>query len=190
LHVDFLENKLIEKGASHNWLFDIDTLTNFMNYVPVAVAGTSSTNISRTKDVASQVVKKDVSSLRYIALSNWFHEAHMEIRNSNAPDGCNADVPKSNGISNPTITSKVPSADQVEPTVSLIVESKNPTVSSLIPTVCLDISPKRSSGPRLISKGDFSQKETTSLGNALTLSNRFKDTFGVEADLSNMETSI
>nr|GFA15156.1 putative ribonuclease H-like domain-containing protein [Tanacetum cinerariifolium] len=28
LHVDFLENKLIEKGAVPNWLFDIDSLTN------------------------------------------------------------------------------------------------------------------------------------------------------------------
>nr|GFB66618.1 hypothetical protein [Tanacetum cinerariifolium] len=78
LRVDFLENKLIEKGAGPNWLFDIDTLTNSMNYVPVAIAGTSSTNISGTKDVASKAVKKDVSSLRYIALPNWFHEAHME----------------------------------------------------------------------------------------------------------------
>nr|GEX94470.1 hypothetical protein [Tanacetum cinerariifolium] len=53
-----------------------------------------------------------------------------------------------------------------------------------------DISPESSSGLRLISKGVFSQKETPSLGNALSLSNRFEDTFGVEADLSNMETSI
>nr|GFC91552.1 hypothetical protein [Tanacetum cinerariifolium] len=54
------------------------------------VAGTSSTNISGTQDVASQAVKKDVSSLLYIALPNWFHEAHMESKNS---DGCNADDP-------------------------------------------------------------------------------------------------
>nr|GEY07870.1 copia protein [Tanacetum cinerariifolium] len=59
LHVDFLKNKLIEKGAGPNWLFNIDTPTNSMNYVPVVVAGTSSTNISGTKDVASQAVKKD-----------------------------------------------------------------------------------------------------------------------------------
>nr|GEX80709.1 putative ribonuclease H-like domain-containing protein [Tanacetum cinerariifolium] len=45
---DFLENKLIEKGAGPNWLFEIDTLTNFMNYVPVVVAGTSSTNFSES----------------------------------------------------------------------------------------------------------------------------------------------
>nr|GEU65157.1 hypothetical protein [Tanacetum cinerariifolium] len=173
LHVDFLENKLIEKGSGPNWLFDIDTLTNLMNYLPVVVAGTSSTNIS----------------------------AHMEasndtIRNSDAQDDsqeeqdCNADVPESSGISNPTATSKVPSADQVERAVSLTVESKIPTVSSQVPTVCLDISPESSSGPRLITKGDFSQLEAPFLGNALTLSNRFEDTFGVEVVLSNMETSI
>nr|GFB47929.1 hypothetical protein [Tanacetum cinerariifolium] len=43
------------------------------------------------------------------------------IRNSDVQDefqneqDCNANVPKSSGISNPTATSKVPSADQVEP---------------------------------------------------------------------------
>nr|GEV95502.1 hypothetical protein [Tanacetum cinerariifolium] len=190
LHVDFLENKLIEKGAGPNWLFDIDTLTNSMNYVPVVVAGTSSTNISGTKDVASQDVQKDVSSLRYIALPNWFHETHMETRNGDAPDGCNTDDPESSRISNPTATSKVPSAEQMEPVASLTVETKIPTFSSLFPIVCLDFSFDSSSDLRLISKRDFSQKETPPLGNALTLSNRFEDTFGHEADLSNMETSI
>nr|GFD35626.1 hypothetical protein [Tanacetum cinerariifolium] len=63
-----------------------------MNYVPVVVAGTSSTNISGTKDVASQGVKKDVSTLRYIALPNWFHEAHMESSNSDAQDACNWNI--------------------------------------------------------------------------------------------------
>nr|GEX59816.1 hypothetical protein [Tanacetum cinerariifolium] len=95
------ENKLIEKVAGPNWLFDIDTLTNSMNYVPMAVAGKSSTNTL----------------------------AHMETRNSDAPDGCNANDPKSSGISNPTATSKVPLADQVEPVVSLTVESEIPTIS-------------------------------------------------------------
>nr|GEV22200.1 putative ribonuclease H-like domain-containing protein [Tanacetum cinerariifolium] len=187
LNVDFLENKLIEKGASPNWLFDIDTLTNSMNYVPVVIAGTSFTNISGTKDVVSQAVKKDVSSLRYIALPNWFYEAHMESSNSDAQDACNADVFESNGISNPTATSKIPPADQME---SLTLESEFPTVSSPVPTACLNISPKTSSNLRLILKGVLSQEETPSLANALTLSNRFEDTIGVKANLSNMESSI
>nr|GEW44368.1 hypothetical protein [Tanacetum cinerariifolium] len=153
----------------------------------VVVAGTSSTNISSTKDVASQGVKKDVSSLRYIALPNWFLEAHLESSNSDAQDACNADVSESSGISNPTATSKIPVADQME---SLTVEFVIPTVSSPVPTACLDTSPETTSGSRLISKKVISQEETPSLDNALTLSNQFEDTIGVEGDLSNMKSSI
>nr|GEW38128.1 hypothetical protein [Tanacetum cinerariifolium] len=141
LHVDFLENKLIKKGAGPNWLFDNNTLTNSMNYVPVVVAGTSSANFLGTKDVASQDVKKDVSSLRYIAFPNWFYEAHLESSTSNAQDTCNTAAPESSGNSNPTATSKHPSADQIE---TLTVESAIPTVSSPVPTACLDDSPETS----------------------------------------------
>ncbi|GJU31144.1 putative ribonuclease H-like domain-containing protein [Tanacetum coccineum] len=74
LHVDFLENQPIEKGVGPNWLFDIESLTKSMNYVPVVVAGTSSTNISSTKEDA---MEQNVSTLRFIALPNWFHEAQM-----------------------------------------------------------------------------------------------------------------
>nr|GEZ65852.1 uncharacterized mitochondrial protein AtMg00810-like [Tanacetum cinerariifolium] len=38
LHIEFLENKAIEKGSGPNWLFDIDSLTKSMNYVPVVDA--------------------------------------------------------------------------------------------------------------------------------------------------------
>nr|GEX23774.1 hypothetical protein [Tanacetum cinerariifolium] len=86
MKVILLENKLNEKGAGPNWLFDIDTLTNSMNYVSVVVAGTSSTNIS----------------------------AHLESSNSDAQDACNADVTESSGNSNPSATSKNPLTDQME----------------------------------------------------------------------------
>nr|GFC54229.1 putative ribonuclease H-like domain-containing protein [Tanacetum cinerariifolium] len=77
LHVEFLENKAIEKGAGPNWLFDIDSLTKSMNYVPVD-AGANYTNLLGIKDAANQEVKKDVSSLRYIVLPNWAHDALLE----------------------------------------------------------------------------------------------------------------
>nr|GEU48798.1 hypothetical protein [Tanacetum cinerariifolium] len=185
LHVDFLENKLIEKGAGPNWLFDIDTLTNSMNYVPVVVTGISSTNFS------------DVSSLRYIALPNWFHEAHLESFTSNAQDAYNADAPESSGNSNPTATSTNSPADHME---TLTVEFAIPTVSSPVPIACLDDSPEPSSDTRLILKRVTSQDDTPSLDNILTLSNRFEDilgvttntgdTNGVEADLGNLEYNI
>nr|GEV22787.1 hypothetical protein [Tanacetum cinerariifolium] len=197
LHVDFLENKLIKKGVGPNWLFNIDTLTNSTNYVLVVVTGTSSTNFLGTKDAASQDVKKDVSYLRYIALPNWFHEAHLESSTSNVQDACNADAPESSRNSNPTATSTNPLADQME---TLTVESAIPTVSLLVPTACLDDSPEPSSTTRLVSKRVTIQDETPSLDNISTLSNKFKDilgfttttgdTNGVEADLGNMEYNI
>nr|GEW93645.1 retrovirus-related Pol polyprotein from transposon TNT 1-94 [Tanacetum cinerariifolium] len=194
---DFLENKPIEKGAGPNWLFDIDSLTNSMNYVPVVVAGINSINFSSTKEAAGQDVKKDVSSLRYIVLPNWFHETHLESSTSNAHDACNADDPKSSGNSNPTATSTNLPVDHME---TLAVETPIPTVSSPVPTACLNDSPELSSDIRLISKRVTSQDDTPSLDNILTLTNRFEDilgvttntddTNGVEADLGNMETTI
>nr|GEY56094.1 hypothetical protein [Tanacetum cinerariifolium] len=128
LHVEFLENKAIEKGAGPNWLFDIDSLTKSMNYVSV-VAGINSTNLSGIKEAASQKIKKDVSSLRYIALSNWVHNAILESSSSKPQDDCSTDVPKSSGNSNPTATSTNPSDDQME---TLTVETPIPTFEDIL----------------------------------------------------------
>ncbi|GKC12440.1 putative ribonuclease H-like domain-containing protein [Tanacetum coccineum] len=48
-HVRFLEDKPIIAGAGPKWLFDIDVLTESMNYVPVVV-GTNSNVSARTKE--------------------------------------------------------------------------------------------------------------------------------------------
>ncbi|GJU94179.1 putative ribonuclease H-like domain-containing protein [Tanacetum coccineum] len=186
LHVDFLENKPIEKGTGPNWLFDIDTLTNSMNYVPVVVAGTSFTNISGSKEDANQAGKENVSSLRFIALPNWFHEAQMgtsneSLRNNDALDESRKEQDSNFGVSDS-------------------METEVPTVSTSVPTGCLSIPPVTSSDQRIISKGGSSYQETPSLGNAMFFENRLEDLFGdttnsvslgkVEADLSNMETDI
>nr|GEX75604.1 putative ribonuclease H-like domain-containing protein [Tanacetum cinerariifolium] len=197
LHVEFLENKAIEEGVCPNWLSDIDSLTKSMNYVPVD-ARTDSANLSGTKDAASQEVKKDVSFLRYIALPNWVHDALLESSSSKPQDDSSIDVPESSGNSNPTATSTNPPADQLE---TLIVETPILTVSSPVPTACLNDSPEPSSDTRdTISKRVANQEETPSLDNILTLTNQFEDILGVttnsvdsdgvEADVSNMETTI
>nr|GFD13593.1 hypothetical protein [Tanacetum cinerariifolium] len=160
------------------------------------VAGINSNNFSGTKDATRQKVKKDVSSLRYIDLPNWVHDALLESYSSKPQDDFSTDVPKSSGNSNPT-TSTNPPADQLE---TLTVETPIPTVSLPVPTACLNDSPKPSSDTRLISKRVANQVETPSLENILTLTNRFEDILrvtknleesnGVEADVSNMETTI
>nr|GEW48300.1 hypothetical protein [Tanacetum cinerariifolium] len=147
--------------------------------------------------IASQEVKKYVSSLRYIALPNWDHDALLESSSSKPQGDCSADVPESSGNSNPTATSTNPPANQME---TLTVETSIPTVSSPVPTACFTDSQEPSSDTRLISESVANQIETPSLDNLLTLTNRFEDILGVttnsdesngvEADVNNMETTI
>nr|GEZ11291.1 hypothetical protein [Tanacetum cinerariifolium] len=44
MHVRFLENKPNVAGTGPNWLFDIDSLTNSMNYIPVSVGNQTDKN--------------------------------------------------------------------------------------------------------------------------------------------------
>nr|GFC48421.1 hypothetical protein [Tanacetum cinerariifolium] len=104
-----------------------------MNYVPVD-AGTNSTNLLGTKDAANQEVRKNKSSLRYILLPNWDHDALLEPTSSKPYEESSTQVPKGSGNPNPTASTFNPLAEQME---TLTVESPIPTVSSPVPTACL-----------------------------------------------------
>nr|GEZ93274.1 ribonuclease H-like domain-containing protein [Tanacetum cinerariifolium] len=168
LHVEFLENKGIEQGAGPNWLFDIDSLTKSMNYVPVD-ACTNSTNLSGTKDAANQEVKKDESSLRYIVLPNCAHDALLESTSSKPYEESSTQVPEGSGNPNPIAFSSNPPADQMK---TLTVESPIPNISSPVLTACLNDSLEPSSEARLTSKRVANQEETPSLDNILSLTHR------------------
>nr|GEY05327.1 ribonuclease H-like domain-containing protein [Tanacetum cinerariifolium] len=89
-----------------------------------------------TKDATSQEVKKDASSLRYIALPNWANDALLEFSSSKPQDHYSTEVLKGSGNPNPTASILNPPADQ---TKTLIVETPIPTVSSPVPTAyCTD----------------------------------------------------
>nr|GEW96324.1 hypothetical protein [Tanacetum cinerariifolium] len=166
LHVEFLENKALEKGSGPNWLFNTDSLTKSMNYVPVDV-GTISTNLSSTKDAARQEVKKDVSSLRHVALPNWAYDALLEFSSSQPQDHCSTEVPEGSGNSNPTTSTSNPSADQME---TLKVETPIPTIKT----------------PSL----DNILSLTNRFEDILRGTTNSDDSNGEEADISNMETAI
>nr|GFC17497.1 hypothetical protein [Tanacetum cinerariifolium] len=121
----------------------------------------------------------------------------LESSSSKPHDESSTKVLKGSGNLNSPASSSNPPADQME---TLTVESPIPTVSSLVPTTCLNDSPEPSSEARLISKRVANQEETPSLDNILSMTNRFEDILGVtassdetirvEADVSNMETTI
>nr|GFA65116.1 ribonuclease H-like domain-containing protein [Tanacetum cinerariifolium] len=123
------------------------------------------------------------------------HDALLESTSSKPYEESSSQVPEGSGNPNPTDSTFNPPAEQIE---TLTVESPIPTVSSPVPTTCINDSSEPST--RLVSKRVANQEETPSLDNILSLINRFDDILrvstssneiiGVEADVSNMETSI
>ncbi|GJU60244.1 hypothetical protein Tco_1238010 [Tanacetum coccineum] len=66
LHVNFLEEKPNVKGVRYRWMFDIDYLTDSMNYIPVSLenqanhAGISEETNSAGSSIASEEKDKEV----------------------------------------------------------------------------------------------------------------------------------
>ncbi|GJV98352.1 ribonuclease H-like domain-containing protein [Tanacetum coccineum] len=69
LNIRFLENTPNVKGNGPDWLFDVDSLTISMNYVPV-VAGNQTNGITRNKDniVAGHAQKEKEPEQEYILI--------------------------------------------------------------------------------------------------------------------------
>ncbi|GKA31808.1 putative ribonuclease H-like domain-containing protein [Tanacetum coccineum] len=69
LHASFLENKPNVVGIGPTWLFDIDSLTNSMNYQPVSVGNRSNGYAGlETNSDAGQARKEQVPDQEYILL--------------------------------------------------------------------------------------------------------------------------
>nr|GFB26723.1 retrovirus-related Pol polyprotein from transposon TNT 1-94 [Tanacetum cinerariifolium] len=83
LHINFLENQPNVTGSGRTWLFDIDTLTQSMNY-QLVVAGNqpnSSVGIQGNFD-AGKVGKESVSTQQYVLLPLW-STASKDPQNTN-----------------------------------------------------------------------------------------------------------
>ncbi|GKD03386.1 copia protein, partial [Tanacetum coccineum] len=58
LYITFLENKLNVAGSRPDWLFDIDLLTNFMNYEPVTAGNQTNKNVGIKDNVDAVPTKQ------------------------------------------------------------------------------------------------------------------------------------
>nr|GFB91765.1 putative ribonuclease H-like domain-containing protein [Tanacetum cinerariifolium] len=123
-----------------------------------------------TKDAAKQEVRKNESSPRYILLPNWAHDALLESTSSKSYEESSSQVPEGSRNPNSIASTFNPSAEQME---TLTVESPIPTASSPVPTACLNDSSETSRKARLVSKRVAHQKESPSLDNILSLTNKF-----------------
>nr|GEV53135.1 ribonuclease H-like domain-containing protein [Tanacetum cinerariifolium] len=72
LHIIFFENKPNVAGIRPKWMFDIDTLTMFMNYQPVVAGNRPNDNASIKENLdAGKVGKETVSAQQYVLLPLW-----------------------------------------------------------------------------------------------------------------------
>ncbi|GJU69932.1 retrovirus-related pol polyprotein from transposon TNT 1-94 [Tanacetum coccineum] len=56
LHIGFLENKPMIEGNGPKWLFDIDSLTQSMNYVPITAGTISNDSTGRSEEISQDCI--------------------------------------------------------------------------------------------------------------------------------------
>nr|GEZ51201.1 hypothetical protein [Tanacetum cinerariifolium] len=72
LHINFLENQPNVEGNGPTWLFDIDTLTQSMNYQPVAAGNQPNSSVGIQGNFnPGKVGKETVSTQQYVLLPLW-----------------------------------------------------------------------------------------------------------------------
>ncbi|GJZ46941.1 hypothetical protein Tco_0600773 [Tanacetum coccineum] len=79
LHIGFLENKPMIEGNGPKWLFDLDSLTQSMNYVPV-VAGTFSNDFAGIQGVSesSTSSQQDQDNQDCIVMPIWKDASYFD----------------------------------------------------------------------------------------------------------------
>ncbi|GKA64258.1 putative ribonuclease H-like domain-containing protein [Tanacetum coccineum] len=87
LHVKFSEDKPNIAGSGPNWLFDIDALTNSMNYKPVVAENQSNGNAgTKACDDAGKTRMETIPGKDYILLPLWTQDPPFSSSLKDSPD--------------------------------------------------------------------------------------------------------
>ncbi|GKB70458.1 putative ribonuclease H-like domain-containing protein [Tanacetum coccineum] len=88
LHIGFLENKPMIEGNGPKWLFDIDSLTQSMNYVPIA-AGTITNESAGTQEElnAGTSTQKEEISQDCIVMPIWKDASYFDSPSKDVGNG-------------------------------------------------------------------------------------------------------
>ncbi|GJX53103.1 putative ribonuclease H-like domain-containing protein, partial [Tanacetum coccineum] len=99
-HIRFLENKPMIEGNGPKWLFDIDSLTQSMNYVPVTAGISTNESASTQEDQnAGTFLEKDGTSQDCIMMPIWkdasYFDSPSKLMGNDDPNSI-SDDPKEN----------------------------------------------------------------------------------------------
>ncbi|GKE20599.1 hypothetical protein Tco_1432111 [Tanacetum coccineum] len=87
LHVQFSENTSNIAGSRPSWLFDIDALTNSINYKPFVIGNQSNGNAgTKACDDASKARMETVPGKDYILISMWHADPLFSQNSKESPD--------------------------------------------------------------------------------------------------------
>ncbi|GKA78908.1 putative ribonuclease H-like domain-containing protein [Tanacetum coccineum] len=88
LHIGFLENKPMIEGNGPKWLFDIDSLTQFMNYVPVAAGTISNESVGTQGELnAGTSTQKQEINQDCIVMPIWKDASYFDSPSKDVGNG-------------------------------------------------------------------------------------------------------
>ncbi|GJT26061.1 putative ribonuclease H-like domain-containing protein, partial [Tanacetum coccineum] len=132
LHVGFLENKPMIEGNGPKWLFDLDSLTQSMNYVPV-VAGTFSNDSAGIQGVSESSTSSQQDQ-DWIAMPIWKDASYFGDASPNIVDDATEESHDGSNIqNNGTADQQVNTARQEVNTGSREVSTAIPEVNTATP---------------------------------------------------------
>ncbi|GJW91614.1 ribonuclease H-like domain-containing protein [Tanacetum coccineum] len=176
LHIRFFEDKPIVIGDGPKWLFDIDSLTKSMNYVPV-VAGANSNDFTGSEESngAGHSSKETESSQDYIMMPLWKDGSTFDSSSKNSSDdeaqpSCNVEIKDNEDVSKASRFSDQEQPESSTPNINTVGPSIN-TASANLKTGSLNIN---TASPTIITtRSNRSQdlSDMFSLGRILTTPN-------------------
>ncbi|GJR90524.1 putative ribonuclease H-like domain-containing protein [Tanacetum coccineum] len=188
LHIKFLENKPIVLGDGPKWLFDNDSLTKSMNYVPV-VAGTNSNDFAGLEESngAGHTSKETELSQVYIVMPLWKYGSMFDSFSKNSSDdepqpSSNAEKKDDKGVSKASGF-----RDQEQPESSTLnINTAGPsinTASANFKTSSLNINTVSPTVFTTRSNRSQNVYDMFSLGRSATLEAIHADLFGDETEI-------
>ncbi|GKA73815.1 ribonuclease H-like domain-containing protein, partial [Tanacetum coccineum] len=195
LHIRFLENKPIVTGDGPKSLFDIDSLTKSMNYVPV-VAGINSNDFAGSEESngAGHTSKETKFSQDYIMMPLWKDGSMFDSSSKNSSDDepqpfSNAKKKDNEGVSKASGFSDQEQPESSTPNINTDGLSIN-TVSAKFKTGSLNINTVSPTVITTRSNRFQNVSDMFSLGRSATLEATHADLFGdeTEIDMSNLTT--
>nr|GEX41274.1 hypothetical protein [Tanacetum cinerariifolium] len=202
-HVKFLENKPNVIGPGPNWLFDIDSLTNSMNYIPVFAGNQTDKNVG-SQDTNGNAGTQDnvdtgneVSNQHYIVLLLWSSiSSTFKSLDDKATDDKPTNDIGSNIVEQPVNKEDQPYRDELDRLISQEKEASDAAnaLRQEFEQGCIDQRGVPNSGSTNSFNTDTAELQSTGIFNSaydddLDIFESPIQSVGAKADFNNMEPS-